>query len=579
MKASFTMKRNKIKTLSLVIAILFSTFTYFSCSKKMDSNILKIGLSEEPRTLNVWLASDANSRKILYQIYQPLYLNEPRTLKLVPWLAKSTPVYDPKTISYTVTLRSAKWSDGSELTSEDVAFTARVIKRFKIPMYASRWNFVKKIETPDQHTIKFYLKKPMATFETRTLTGPIVQKKEWKKIAYQAQKTEKPLAFLLNHKIEKPVGSGPFILKEWKKGAYLYLTKNSYFFGKGQTISGYKLGPYIDGILYKIFGTSDVAILALKKGVIDMYWKGIQPGYLDDLQKDHNIQIFSSEKSALYFMGFNLRKPPFNDISLRQATAALIDRDFIISRILQGYGTKMFSIVPIENKFWCCQDVDHHCEGLPRNKRVLQAYEVLRKAGYTWEVPPVNSNGKVVDGKGIRLPDGKPMEDFTILTPPADYDPHRAISGLVIQEWFRALGIPAYARPMSFGSLLQQIKAKHDFQSFILGYGKLSLDPDYVRTFFHSKNDKPRGWNMSGYQNPVFDKLADQSKLAIDPKQRQKMLFKMQMIISKDLPYIPIYKPKLIEAVRKEKFTGWVEMQNGIGNIWSFCRVKPTTMQ
>jgi ABC-type transport system substrate-binding protein len=78
------------------------------------SNTLRIGLAEEPRTLNVWLASDANSRKVLSLIYQPLYMYDPETLDLVPWLAESMPVYDPQRIdSYTVTLRDARWSDGT----------------------------------------------------------------------------------------------------------------------------------------------------------------------------------------------------------------------------------------------------------------------------------------------------------------------------------------------------------------------------------------------------------------------------------------------------------------------------------
>ncbi|HBN27287.1 MAG TPA: ABC transporter substrate-binding protein [Desulfobacteraceae bacterium] len=564
----------KIK-LPTLIAITISIVFCLSCKGENETDILKIGLAEEPRTLNVWLASDANSKKILSQIYQPLYMSEPATQKLIPWLAKEHPVYNPETISYTVTLRKAKWSDGTDLTSNDVVFTANIIKDFRVPLYASKWDFVKKVEIIDKQTVRFYLTKPMAIFLTRTLTGPVVQKKEWEKIVQFAKKKEKPLKTLLNHKIEKPVGSGPFVLKEWRKGAYLYLKKNTYFFGQGIIISGFKLGPYLNGIIFKTFGTSDVAILALKKGTIDMFWKGIQPGYLADLQQNSDIRIFFSEKSALYFMGFNLRKPPFNDINLRRAVAAVIDRDFIVSRILQNYGTKLFSIVPLENKFWCCQDVDHYCESHPRDKRILLAYKTLRNAGYTWKISPVNLDGNIVEGKGIKLPNGNPMERFTILTPPADYDPHRAMSGMIIQEWLRDLGIPAYSRPMSFGSLIQTVKAKHNFQAFILGYGKLSLDPDYVRVFFHSKNDKPRGWNMSGYRNSCFDRLADQSKTVIDPNQRKKLLFKMQKMISRDLPYIPLYTPKLIEAVRKGKFTGWVEMQNGIGNIWSFCMVKP----
>lgn len=550
-----------------------------ACGREKQTAALKIGLAEEPRTLNVWLASDANSQKILGQIYQPLYRPEPAALELVPWLAESDPVFDPQTVSYTVRIRSAKWSDGSDLTSADVAFTARLIKEFKIPRFAAKWSFVTRIETPDPRTVRYYLKAPTAVFLSRTLTGPVVQKKEWESVAQAARGLEKPLSALLNHKVAEPVSSGPFMLSEWRRGAYLHLQQNPYFFGRDLTIGGLQLGPHVANLLFKIYGTSDVAILALKKGAIDMFWQGIQPGYLDDLNRDPDIRTISSTKSALYFMGFNLRRSPFSDLALRQAAAALVDRDFILTRVLQGHGQKMFSVVPDENIFWSCPDVDRDSEGLSREDRIKRAYDILAGNGYTWDVPPVDASGQVQIASGLRLPDGAPMLRFTILTPPADYDPHRAMSGLIIQEWFRELGMPAYARPMSFGALLQQVKERHEFDTFILGYGRLPIDPDYIRSMFYSKYDRPRGWNMSGYRNAEFDRLANESRKAIKPEHRRELIWDMQLLISRDLPYLPIYKPALIEAIREDRFHGWVPMQDGIGNIWSFCRLRPTTLE
>jgi ABC-type transport system substrate-binding protein len=48
----------------------------------------------------------------------------------------------------------------------------------------------------------------------------------------------------------------------------------------------------------------------------------------------------------------------------------------------------------------------------------------------------------------------------------------------------------------------------------------------------------------------------------------------MQKIVMRDVTYVPLYNPNLIEAVRTDKFTGWVQMLEGIGNFWSFCQVK-----
>jgi peptide/nickel transport system substrate-binding protein len=560
-------------------ALLVFMIALFACVGPFDSDataasMMKIGMKEEPKTLNIWLASDRWSLRVLSQIYQPLYYRDPETLDRIPWLAAEQPLYDPGTLSYTVKLRPAKWSDGTELTSEDVAFTGNLIMEFKVPRRYAYWKFIEKIETPDSRTVKFYLKQPMAVFLDRTLSTPIVQKKEWVKVVEEAKGKEKPLTSLLKHRVEKPVGSGPFAMKEWREGAYLFLEKNKFFFGMGKKIQGRKLGPFIDGIIFKFYGTSDAAVLGLKKGSIDMFWWGIESGYLEDLKKEKDIQLYFSERSALYYMGFNVRKSPFNDPNLRRAVATLVDKDFIISRILQGQGIKMNSVVPPGNRFWYCPDLPTYGDGVTRQERVRKAYDILRKAGYTWKVPPVESSGKVVKGEEIRLPDGRPMEKFMILTPPADYDPARAMSGMIIQEWLREMGIPASAKPMAFGSLSEQVSVRHEFDAFILGYGRLSLDPDYLRSFFHSSQDKKRGGNKSGYKDPDFDRIADESARTMDQEKRQKLIWDMQKILTRDVPYLPLYNPSLIEAVRTEKIGGWVQMLEGIGNLWSFCQVR-----
>ena len=128
---------------------------------------------------------------------------------------------------------------------------------------------------------------------------------------------------------------------------------------------------------------------------------------------------------------------------------------------------------------------------------------------------------------------------------------------------------------MSFSALLDQVKDRRDFDAFILGYGRLSLDPDYLRSFFHSDNDKKRGWNMGGYRNPEFDRLADLSLAETDPGARRRLIHRMQQIIMEDIPYLPLYNPMVIEGISTRNFSGWVDMVGGIGNIWSLCTLMP----
>lgn len=568
----------KIRFFPIVMALAIlglAVAGLFSCSGPKEPPFLKIGLPEEPRSLNLWLGTDVNSRNILSQIYQPLFRRHPETLEMIPWLAKEDAVFNEEKLTYTVRLREAKWSDGSDFTSADVLFTRQVFADFKIPRYHSQWQVVEKVEALDDHTVVFHLKEPSAVFLPRVMTAPMVSKKEWEPVCKQALATEKPLRYLQDYQVDNPLGTGPFMLHEYQKGAYIHMIKNPHFFGQGQTIGSLTLGPYVDHILFNIYGTSDVAILALKKGDIDYYWWDIQPGYLNDLEEDSDIDLHFNKKSALYYLGFNLRKPPFNDKILRQAVATVVDKGFILDRILQNHGNPMHSIVPAANRFWHNPDVRKYGEGMDQETRIKTAVQMLSNAGYSWETPPVAPDGSLRKPSDIRLPSGEKMEKFVILTPPADYDPKRAFAGTMIQEWLRQLGMPAFARPMAFNSLLETVKGKHDFDAFVLGYGKLDLDPGYLASFFSSKNDNPRDWNMSGYRNPAFDKLAEMQMMTVDVQARKQLIFDMQALLLEDVPYYPLYNPHIIEATVNKRFTGWVERVDGIGNIWSLCMVKP----
>jgi peptide/nickel transport system substrate-binding protein len=149
-------------------------------------------------------------------------------------------------------------------------------------------------------------------------------------VCRKSQETEKPLATLINHRINHPVGTGPFTLEAVAAGGLFASEEQPPFFRHRPDHQRPHDWALLDDLVYTVFGTSDVAILALKKGSIDMFWWPIQPGYMADLSRQEDIRLFTNEKSALYFMGFNLRRPPFDDHGLRRAVAYLIDKDFII---------------------------------------------------------------------------------------------------------------------------------------------------------------------------------------------------------------------------------------------------------
>ena len=94
----------------------------------MATEYLKVAILKEPKNLNPFQTSDAWTKKVIQLIYQPLYLVDPDSQTLTPWLAKDQPVYDRENKTITFHLREMKWDDGSDFSAEDVVFTGETFK-------------------------------------------------------------------------------------------------------------------------------------------------------------------------------------------------------------------------------------------------------------------------------------------------------------------------------------------------------------------------------------------------------------------------------------------------------------------
>ncbi|MFN3534597.1 MAG: ABC transporter substrate-binding protein, partial [Desulfatiglandales bacterium] len=151
----------------------------------------------------------------------------------------------------------------------------------------------------------------------------------------------------------------------------------------------------------------------------------------------------------------------------------------------------------------------------------------------------------------------------------------RAMAGTMIQEWLQEIGIDVTVKPMPFNAMMDQVKSRKEFDMVIMGYGNLTLDPDYLRRFFESEAGGHKGDNITGYSSQSFDQLARASSGCMDPEERRKIVCQMQRILSEELPIIPLYNPYVIEVVREDKFTGWVKTLGGVGNLWSFFNLRP----
>lgn len=545
---------------------------------KGGDRLLKIGFQDEPKTLNIFNARDVWTSRVLGWFYESLYTREPITHEIVPWIAKTMPRFEGK--SATVTLRKGpQWDDGEPITAHDVVFTLKTIHEFKLPnqmpsidpiaVKAVEGKEELDVEALDDQTIRFGLKEECTPlFLEDTLLSFFVQKSRWEPIVAKARKAEQQagggkeaggaavaLKQLLEHQVTKPETSGPFAFEQWERGSFVLIKKNPRYFGTGRELAGKKVGPFYSGILFRKYETPDVAILALKKKEIDFYWWSIEPGLVEDLKKEPHLKVMQSPDNGFFYLAFNLRKAPFSDLTFRRAFAAVVDREFLVDRVLQGLGEPAYTVVPPATEFWHNPNTEKIGAGLSRQERIELAHTILKEGGY--RVEKEGNHYKIYD------PEGKPIPPFDILTPSADYDPVRAQSGVFIEEWARAAGFPARSQPLQFRAIVERVTKVRRFDAFILGW-QLGLDPDYVRQFFHSDQDVPEGNNSPGYRNPEFDALADASAKECDRDKRRDLIYKMQEKVVSDVVYIPLFFRHKVEAYNKETFTGWFKDFGGI---------------
>jgi peptide/nickel transport system substrate-binding protein len=558
------------KIFVIIVAVLAASMVPMHAEQE---TLLKIGCQDEPKTLNFWKATDVWTTHVLGWFYPALYYRTPVTLEPLPDICTLT--YDelkaasPDGLTYSFPLRNdVKWDDGTPLTARDFEFSYNVIVELEIPDYLPTYADVEYIRAVDDYTLEIKLAKCTPQFEENILYHFCVPAHQFGPMLEEARNTEVPMQTFLDMTVETPLSAGPFTFGQWEKGSFVKLVTNPDYYGKGRSVyvegKGEMVeGPHYDGLLLKLYGTTDAALLGIQKGEIDYIWWNLDPGYIAQLLGDSNITIEKADELGFYYLAPNMAKKPFDDLALRQALTCLVQKDFIVSRVLQGYGGPALSVVMPAAGEWYNDQVNTFGHGLSKEERIAMATEMLTAAGYT--VP----EERYPDGV-ITLPDGTPMQPFEILTPPADYDPMRAMSGVLVQEWWREIGVPVTAKPTSFGEIVHKTFESMTFDWYVLGWRLGGTGYcDFLRFFFHSDQAVPDGNNPMSFKDPECDKYLEDLMTLCDHDELIDAAWKAQEIIIEEVAYVPLYYRSMNEAHRNDTFTGWFTQLGGIAGTES----------
>jgi len=523
-------------------------------------SVLHIGTVNPPTSLNFFGATDLWSGRILRLFHMPLYVRGPQQDRPRAWLAAAPPRTVPNGVI--IPLRDAKWDDGTPVTAHDLAFTIGVIQEFRVPGLVEKWEDVKGIHVVGPKRIRLVLSHPSPDFFSRALRTGFVQKRAWQEVIQAARKAEDGLRFLLSHHPDHVVSNGPFYLSTDGTPYFLVLKRNPFFFDPSLDIGGIKEDFSLQGITLLFYRDYRTMVRDFEQGKTDFLWSDLTEVQGRQLLASPHVVIHRTPRTGYDYLGFNLKRSPFDDLAFRKAVSLLVDRERIIQHILKGYAEPVFSVIPPHNTAWHRADIGGLGTDLSTAQRVEKARAILREAGYGWH------QGTLL------LPHGSPMAPMEILTTGNGAMAFRTRVVMILKKELLKIGVRVHPVILNLKALLAALK-EGDFDAYLLGWASLPEDPGYLRTFFHTREARTGGKNYVRFHDETFDRLMEQASQEMDPDKRKKIIYQVQSLLAEKRPYIPLYAATRAEATRSDRYRGWVALPGGVGNLWSFLNIKP----
>ncbi|MGH7156481.1 MAG: ABC transporter substrate-binding protein, partial [Acetobacteraceae bacterium] len=261
-------------------------------------------------------------------------------LKPYPCLAKSWTV-SPDGRVYTFTLQdNVVWHDGEPFSADDVVFSTWKMLPQTHPRWRISFNHLESVKALDPKTVQFTLKAPFSAFISTFLSFgcPIMPKHIY----------DVNTDYRTNPANNAPVGTGPFKLKEWRRGSFIHLVRHDKYWDPGK--------PYLDEIIYEVVPDSAQRAAALETGHVDLVQNN-DVEYFDvpRLRKRKDL-VFTTKgneaTSPVSWMDINLRLPKFQDKRFRKAMMYALDRQFIVDKLYFGLGKVANGPIATTTKFY-----------------------------------------------------------------------------------------------------------------------------------------------------------------------------------------------------------------------------------
>ncbi|MBR0749676.1 peptide ABC transporter substrate-binding protein [Bradyrhizobium japonicum] len=496
-----------------------------------------VGLGQEPTVFNPLMAHIEVDDGVHFSAFDALFRIDPQGV-IRPNLALEVP--DQKNggisqdgLNWRIRLRDdARWHDGTPFSSEDVKFTLELIMNPNFRSWRTAGHaLVRDITVISPTEISWRMEEafaPYLSFLTETFIVP----------KHILGKESNPNNAAFN---QAPVGTGPFKWGQRVAGDHLELVANPDYFGEG---------PHIEKLVFKYIPDLTVLYTQFKSGDIDLVGQPyITPDHYGEAKMLPNRTVTLVPRTAFESFYLNLERPQFKELAVREALYAAIDKEAIIQGLYYGVPSPTETFMPRQSFFFNPNLPLHQFD-------VNRAGKILDQAGWAKGADGIRAKN------GVRL-------SFTNST--TSGDPLREQVQQYLQQTFAQLGVEMKISNLPAAVMWGEFWGQSKFDSVIVGSTYLiGADPD-VTNRLHSRSIAAkggRGSNNAQFTNPEVDALLDKGARTFDPEARRAIYFRVQELVRRDLPFLPLYQTNAVEGLKKG-INGFVPNGNTRTESWN----------
>ena len=356
------------------------------------------------------------------------------------------------------------------------------------------------VDKVDAYTISFRLKHRWLPF-LRVITGRRML----------ANLMPSPQSVEQGSQNRAPVGTGPFMFKEWVPGDRFVVVKNPNYWQKDR--------PYLDQINFKPLPDLQTRFASLKTGQMDMIWMD-RGNLLKKAAGDKNFRIYRSEENGAEIIILNTSKPPLDNVDFRRALAHAHNQASHVKMVYQD------SVPEIRHPFG--QDCECPQDSY-RGYNPQLAKTLVPEHDQPIEIELLHSNSK--RGRD---------------------------TGEISQQHLKTIGISVKPVGLEFSPVIKKVISGQ----YTASTWRISSRPDLGPALLQMLHSKSRG-NFSHYRNPKMDQLLIAQRMATDPDQRRALLCQIAKLINEDVPIL--YRGGMRNhVIAHNRVKGIAEMQHGI---------------